>query len=107
MRAMSAWWECDMCDMCDTWLDFLGPHLVGAAEWQRRREIPQERKALLVLTGLALLGTLLALGLAVAPQSIYGAGVYAANALRAALCLLFGFYGPLALLAIFVGTLMN
>ena len=47
-----------MCDMCDTWLDFLGPHLVGTAEWQRRREIPQERKALLVLTGLVLLGTL-------------------------------------------------
>ena len=101
---MGAWWECDT---CNTWLNFLGPHLVGATEWQRRREMPQERKALLVLTGLALLGTLLALGLVAAPQCIYGAGVHAINALRVALCLLFGFYVPLALLTIFLGTLMN
>lgn len=100
---MDAWWECDV---CDAWIDFLGPLLVDAAEWQRRREIRHERKALLVLTGLAL-GTLLALGLAVVPQAIHGASVYALNTLRAALYLLFGFYAPLVLLAICVGTLTN
>ncbi len=100
---MDAWWECDA---CDAWIDFLGPLLVDAAEWRRRREIRHERKALLVLTGLALC-TLFALGLAVVPQAVHVASVYALSTLRAALCLLFGVYVPLVLLAIFVGALTN
>ena len=100
---MDAWWECDL---CDAWVDFLGPLLVDSAEWQHRREIRHERKALLVLTGLVL-GLLFVLGLAVVPQAVHAASVYALCTLRAALCLLFGFYAPLVLLAIFVGTLTN
>ena len=100
---MDAWWECDV---CDAWVDFLGPLLVDEAEWHRRREIRHERKALLVLTGLAL-GVLFALALATVPQAVHVASVYALSTLRAALCLLFGFYAPLVLLAIFVGTLTN
>ena len=98
---VDAWWQCDA---CDAWLDVLGPLLVDAAEWQRRRDVPHERKALLALTGLAM-GALLALGAAVVPQALSFQSGWVLGTLRAAAFLLFGLYLPLALLAILVGAL--
>ena len=101
MSGVDAWWECELCEV---WLDIVGPLLVDPAEWERRRQIAHERKALLALTGLAL-GALLGAALVAMPQAVWGIGLFLLSVLYHAVCLLVGFYIPLALLAIFIGTL--
>ena len=100
---LDPWWECDL---CDAWLDLIGPRLVEPEEWERRREIRHERKALLALTGLWL-GALFAAGLMVVPQMIWALGYFALRVLHWAVCLLLFLYAPMMLMAIALGTIMS
>ena len=101
MSGVDAWWECELCEV---WLDTVGPLLVDPDEWERRRDIAQERKALLALTGLAL-GALFGAALVVTPQLVWGMGLFLLNVLYQAVCLLVGVYIPLTLVAIVLGAL--
>ena len=100
MSGVDAWWECELCEV---WLDIVGPLLVDPAEWERRRQIAHERKALLALTGLAL-GALFGAALVAMPQVVWGVGLFLLSVLHQAVFLLVGVYIPLALVAILIGT---
>ena len=100
---MDPWWECDL---CDAWLDLIGPRLVEPAEWERRRQIQHERKALLVLTGLWL-GLIFAAGLIVVPQLLWALGGFVLSVLHWAVYLLLFLYAPIILMAIAMGTMIS
>jgi len=100
---LDPWWECDL---CDAWLDLIGPRLVDPAEWERRRQIRHERKALLALTGLWL-GAVFAAGLIAVPQLLWALGYFALSVLHWAVCLLLFLYAPMMLIAIALGTIMS
>lgn len=98
---LDPWWECDLCDV---WLDLIGPQLVGRHEWDRRRQIQHERKALLALTGLGL-GVLVGASLMVVPQMVWMLGRFALSVLYWSAWLLVMVYAPLTLIAILIGML--
>ena len=100
---LDPWWECDL---CDAWLDLIGPMLVDPTEWERRRQIQHERKALLALTGLWL-GALFSASLMVVPSMVWALGYFALRVLYCAVCLLLFFYTPLMLMAIVLGVIMS
>jgi hypothetical protein len=86
------------------WLDLIGPWLVGRHEWNRRRQIEHERKALLALTGLGL-GVLFGASLMVVPQMVWLLGRFALSVLYWSSWLLVMVYAPLTLIAILLGML--
>ncbi len=98
---LDPWWECDLCDV---WLDLVGPQLVGTHEWDRRRHIEHERKALLALTGLGL-GALFGASLMVMPQMVWLLGRFVLSVLYWSAWLLVMVYAPLTLIAIMLGIL--
>lgn len=98
---LDPWWECDLCDV---WLDLIGPQLVGRHEWNRRRQIEHERKALLALTGLGL-GALFGASLMVMPQMVWLLGRLVLSVLYWSAWLLVMVYAPLTLIAILLGML--
>lgn len=100
---LDPWWECELCDV---WLDLMGPLLVEPAEWERRRQIQHERKALLALTGLCL-GALFAASLMVVPSMLWALGYFALCVLYYSVSLLVFFYAPLMLMAIFLGVVTS
>jgi len=100
---LDPWWECDL---CDAWLDLIGPLLVDPDEWERRRQIRHERKALLALTGLWL-GAVFAAGLVAVPQVLWAVGFFALSVLHWTVCLLLFLYAPMLLMAMALGTLMS
>lgn len=100
---LDPWWECDL---CDAWLDLMGPLLVEPAEWERRRQIQHERKALLALTGLWL-GALFAASLMVVPSMVWALGYFALRVLHYSASLLVFFYAPLMLIAILLGVMTS
>ena len=92
--------------MCDAWLDLIGPLLVHPTEWERRRQIQHERKALLALTGLWL-GVLFAASLMVVPGMVWALGYFALSVLHWAVCLLLFLYAPMMLMAMVLGVMMS
>ena len=98
---LDPWWECDLCDV---WLDLIGPQLVGRHEWDRRRQIQHERKALLALTGLGL-GALFGASLMVMPQMVWLLCRIVLSVLYWSAWLLVMVYAPLTLIAILIGIL--
>jgi len=98
---LDPWWECDL---CDAWLDLIGPQLVGTREWNRRRQLRYERKALLALTGIGL-GALFGASLMVVPQMVWLLGRFVLSVLYWSIWLLVMVYAPLTLLAILLGML--
>ena len=100
---LDPWWECDLCDV---WLDLIGPLLVEPAEWERRREIQHERKALLALTGLCL-GALFAGAIMVVPSVVWVLGYFTISVVHYAVSILVLLYAPLMLLAIFLGVVTS
>ena len=100
---LDPWWECDL---CDAWLDLIGPLLVDPAEWSRRRQIQHERKALLALTGLWL-GALFAAALMVVPGMVWALGYFALSVVHWAVCLLLFLYAPMMLMAMVLGVMMS
>ena len=100
---LDPWWECDLCDV---WLDIMGPLLVNPVELERRRQIQHERKALLALTGLWL-GALFAASLMVVPSMVWALGSFVLLVLHYSLSLLVFLYAPLMLMAIFLGVMTS
>jgi len=100
---LDPWWECDL---CDAWLDLIGPLLVEPTEWERRRQIQHERKALLALTGLWL-GALFAAALMVVPSMVWALGYFALSVVHWAVCLLLFLYAPMMLMAMVLGVIMS
>ena len=100
---LDPWWECDLCDV---WLDIMGPLIVNPVEWERRRQIQHERKALLALTGLWL-GALFAASLMVVPSMVWALGSFVLLVLHYSLSLLVFLYAPLMLMAILLGVMTS
>lgn len=100
---LDPWWECDLCDV---FLDMVGPLLVEPAEWERRRQIQHERKALLALTGLWL-GALFGASLMVVPSMVWALGSFVLLVLHYSVSLLVFLYAPLMLMAILLGVMTS
>ncbi len=97
------WWDCDLCEL---WLDWLGPLLVGEEEWIRRRAHPQERRA---LRGLSAIGMALLLGLMLAllPSVLGALASFLWRLLWSILWLFFAVWIPLSMLCIAVGAVIQ
>ena len=94
MVVAEAWWN--------AYVDWLGEGLVGEAEWERRRQRPEERSALAGLSLLVALVTLMAL-----PTIVTGLGMLVGRALWAVVWFLVSVWVPMSILGILIGVLVQ
>ena len=94
MIVAEAWWN--------AFIDWVGEGLVGEAEWERRRQRPEERSALAGLSLLVALVALMAL-----PTVITGLGVLVGRALWAVVWFLLSVWVPMSILGILIGVLVQ
>ena len=81
-------------------IDWLGKGLVGSAEWERRREMPSERNALVILSALVALAAV-----ALYPLVAW-LGVLVARALWAVVWFFLSVWVPMSILGILIGVLV-
>ena len=94
MVVAAAWWN--------AYVDWLGEGLVGEAEWERRRQRPEERSALAGLSLLVALVTLM-----VFHDIVTGLGMLVGRALWAVVWFLLSVWVPMSILGILIGVLVQ
>jgi len=82
-------------------IDWLGKGLVGNAEWERRREMPSERNALVILSALVALAAVTLYPL------VAWLGLLVARALWAVVWFFLSVWVPMSILGILIGVLVQ